>query len=70
MYLKGVTIDKDGKIVLKGTSKSMSRIFSFVTELENDGLFTGVKTESTESRKEEGEDVSDFTIVMNIERQK
>ena len=68
IYLKGITIDKDGKIFIKGTSKSMSRIFAFVTELENDKLYASVKTEFTEARKEEGEDVSDFGIVMTVER--
>jgi len=64
MYLKGITVDKEGKIMIKGTSKSMSRIFAFVTELENDNQFSGVKTEFTEARKEDGEDVSDFGITM------
>ena len=45
----------------------MSRIFSFVTEMEQQKFFEGVKTEYTESRKDKGEDVSDFGIVLNIE---
>lgn len=69
IYLKGITLDKDGKIFIKGTSKTMSRIFTFVKELEIDPLFAGVKTESTESKKQEGEDVSDFGITMEMERQ-
>jgi Tfp pilus assembly protein PilN len=67
IYLKGITIDKDGNVFIKGTSKTMSRIFSFVTELENNPFFESVKTEYTESKKDKGEDVSDFGIVMVIE---
>jgi len=68
MYIKGITIDKEDKIFVKGTSKSMSQIFAFVTELENEPLFMDVKTEYTESRKEGDEDVSEFGLVMTIER--
>jgi len=68
IYIKGLTIDQEKKLFIKGTSKSMSRIFAFVTELENDPLFSGVKTEFTESKKERGEDVSEFGIVMQVEQ--
>jgi len=67
IYLKGVTFDNEGKVEIKGTSKSMSRIFQFVTQLENDPLFSQVKTEYTENRKEGNEDVADFGIVMTLE---
>lgn len=68
IYLKGVKVEEDGKIFIKGMSGSMSRIFAFVTELENDALFKGVKTEFTESKKEQGQDVSEFGLVMMLER--
>jgi len=67
IYLKGITVTEESKIFIKGTSKSMSRVFALVTELENDSFFEGVKTEYTESRKEKGEDVSDFGIMMYVE---
>ncbi len=67
IYLKDVKLGQDGSISIKGTSESMSRIFAFVTELENDDLFKGVKTEFTESRREKKKDVSDFGIVMTME---
>ena len=70
IYLKGITVDNEGKVFIKGTSKSMSRIFAFVTELENNNIFQEVKTEFTENRKEGGKDVADFGIVMSIERGK
>jgi hypothetical protein len=65
IYLKGVTMDKEGKVFIKGTSKTMSRIFVFVKDLETSGFFTSVKTEYTESKKQDGEDVSDFGIAWN-----
>lgn len=68
IFLTGIKIDETGKIFIKGTSESMSRVFSFVTELENDVLFKGVKTEFTESRKEKEKDYSDFGISMAVER--
>ena len=68
IYLKGIKVDAEGKIFIKGTSESMSRIFAFVTELENNKLFKGVKTEYTESSGASGQEISEFGIVMTLER--
>jgi len=68
IHLTGIKIDEAGKIFLKGTSESMSGVFAFVTELENDPFYKGVKTEFTESRKEKEKDWSDFGIGMVIEK--
>lgn len=62
IYLKGVTVDDNGDISLKGTASAMSEVFSFVTSLENSGYFQNVKAQNTSSRKEAGKDVSDFEI--------
>ncbi|OGW79807.1 MAG: hypothetical protein A3G33_02860 [Omnitrophica bacterium RIFCSPLOWO2_12_FULL_44_17] len=62
IYLSEFRYGNDRKIVIVGTADSMSRVFNFVTELEQSGYFESVKTNQTKSRREAGKDVADFEI--------
>ena len=67
MYLNELSVDSDGKVALKGTSELMSRVFSFVTEFENNPVFKNVKNDYAKSRKVEGKDMTDFGLSANLE---
>ena len=67
IYLENLLIDEDGAISIKGTSESMSRVFSLVTALEDSTMFKSVKTQSTTAKKERGKDVAAFEIIFKLE---
>lgn len=67
VYLNSLVIDEKGKIMIDGTSDSMSQVFALVGSLENSDLFKGVKTRSTTAKKERGKDVAAFEIVFRLE---
>ncbi len=62
IYLASFSFDKDDIIKLAGTADSMSRVFAFVTELEESQYFKDVKTNSTKSRRQGQREVADFEI--------
>lgn len=62
IYLTNFKYEENGNITLSGTADSMSRVFAFVTELENSKYFTNVKTNETKTRREGGKDLADFVI--------
>jgi Tfp pilus assembly PilM family ATPase/Tfp pilus assembly protein PilN len=62
VYLSNLAVDGEGVIKLKGTAESLSRVFNFVTDLENSGYLADVTTNQTKSRKQGGRDVADFEI--------
>jgi len=67
IYLENVLIDEDGTITIRGVSESMSRVFNFVTALEESDLFKGVKTKSTTAKKDRGKDAAAFEIGFRLE---
>ncbi len=67
IYFKSITLDETGKIILQGTSESMSTVFSLVDPLEDAELFKNVKTTSTTATKERGKDVSAFEMSLRLE---
>lgn len=67
MYLNELSVDPEGKVAMKGTSELMSRVFSFVTEFENNPAFKNVKNDYAKSRKVEGRDMTDFGLSANLE---
>lgn len=69
IFLTQFSYDKEGNIELKGTADSMSRVYAFVTELEESNYFSSVKTKSTKTRRQGKKDVADFEIecVLNEE---
>lgn len=67
MYISELNVDADGKVMMKGTSELMSRVFSFVTEFENNAVFKNVKNDYAKSRKVDGKDMTDFGLSANLE---
>ena len=67
MYLSEITLTKDEHVSIKGTSKLMSSVFSFVTQLENSPCFKTVVSDYTKSRKENEKEVSDFGLSAVLE---
>ncbi|PIQ86872.1 MAG: hypothetical protein COV74_03305 [Candidatus Omnitrophica bacterium CG11_big_fil_rev_8_21_14_0_20_45_26] len=66
IYLSRFSYDKEGAITIGGTADSMSRIFAFVTELEESNFFTDVQTKETKSRREGQKEVADFSIECTL----
>jgi Tfp pilus assembly protein PilN len=64
--LNFIMYDKKGTFQLKGTAKSMSTVFSFVSNMESSKYFKEVKTRHTTKRKEGSKDVTDFEIICLI----
>lgn len=62
LYLSQVNYDSEGHVSVAGTAASMSRVFSFVTQLMQSNYFSKVETKETKSRKEGKQDVADFII--------
>ncbi|MBF0122845.1 MAG: pilus assembly protein PilM [Candidatus Omnitrophica bacterium] len=66
IFLTNITNDDAGNLSIQGVSESMSKVFSFVTALEESPLFDAVKTKSTAAKKDRGKDVASFEIVMKL----
>lgn len=66
VYLSKFQYEDEKKIYFSGTANSMSRVFNFVTALENSGYFSGVNTKQTKSRRQSGRDVADFEIECEL----
>lgn len=66
IYLVQFSYDTEGNLVLAGTAASMSRIFAFVTQLEESNYFSSVKTKETKSRREGKQEVADFIIESTL----
>jgi len=62
LYFSLVNYDSEGHVTLTGTASSMSRVFSFVTQLRDSNRFGSVEAKETKSRKEGKQDVADFVI--------
>jgi hypothetical protein len=62
IYLSNFSYDDEGNIRLTGTAESMSRVFAFVTTLEESKYFQSVKKNETKSRREGQAEVADFDI--------
>lgn len=66
IYLQSILIDENGSVELIGTSESMSRVFNFVSALEESELFKSVKTKSTTAKKDRGKDVAAFELSFTL----
>jgi len=62
IYLASFSYDDQGNLKFAGTADSMSRVFAFVTKLEESNYYRDVKTEQTKSRREGKREVADFEI--------
>lgn len=70
IYLESISIDEAGTINIIGISRSMSRVFNFVTALEESRLFKAVQTNSTSEKQDRGEKVATFDITFRLESAK
>lgn len=66
IYLKSFKYTDDGVMQFAGTAESMSRVFSFVTDLEKSNYFESVTTHQTKSRVQAGKDVADFELEIKM----
>ncbi len=67
IYLSSLSFKQDGSLTFTGTADSMSRVFSLVTDLENNTFFKNVKVDFTKSRIVSGKEVADFGLTLTIE---
>lgn len=49
-------------MTVSGTAATMSRVFAFVTQIEESNYFSAVKTKETKTRKEGKQEVADFSV--------
>lgn len=66
MYLVSFSYDNQGNLKFAGTADSMSKVFAFVTKLEESNSFKDVKAEQTKSRREGKQEVADFEISCTL----
>jgi len=66
MYLSSFSYDNQGNLKFSGTADSMSKVFAFVTKLEESNHFRNVKAEQTKSRREGKQEVADFEISCSL----
>ncbi|MCM8813470.1 MAG: PilN domain-containing protein [Candidatus Omnitrophica bacterium] len=62
VFLSDVKLDAQNTLMLKGSARAMSDVFSFVASLEQSEFFRNVQTNYTSARKQDGEDWADFGI--------
>ena len=67
--IASVKYENGKNFTAKGTSRTMSAAFSFVSNLEKSKRFQNVKTKYVTTRSEDGQDVADFEITALIENE-
>jgi len=68
IYLNNIVLDEKGNFSIKGSSSSVSEVFSFTAELEKSKYFRDVKTRHTTQTKRENKDLADFEITALVEQ--
>jgi Tfp pilus assembly PilM family ATPase/Tfp pilus assembly protein PilN len=69
MRIKDVRLSAEGKFTLSGNARTMSTVFSFISNMQESKYFNKVETRRTTKRKEADEELVDFEIVCNISQQ-
>ncbi|MBN3039081.1 MAG: pilus assembly protein PilM [Candidatus Omnitrophica bacterium] len=67
IYLSHIKFQEGKEFQIKGSSLSMSTVFTLVSNMEKSPYFENVKTRYTTKRKEEDQDLTDFHIVCTLE---
>lgn len=67
IMLNDITAEENGVVSIKGTSRSMAEVFSFIGKLEDSKYFRSVKTEYTKKKTVDNEDLTDFQISFVLE---
>ena len=70
IHFNNIRLGKEQELSIKGTSESMSTVFSFVSDMEKSKYFQNVKTKYTTKRKDKDKDLTDFQIICTLERVK
>lgn len=68
LELNDIRFDGQSKFSVKGTSESMSTVFSFVDSMKKSKYFQDVKTKYTTKRKEDLKDLTDFEITALLNK--
>ena len=68
IYLESIKVDEEGGFTIKGTSGSMSTVFTLVADMEKSKYFNNVRTKYTTKRKEDDKDLTDFQIVCTLSK--
>lgn len=69
LQLDDIRFDLQGRLNLKGTSETMSSVYSFVDGMEKSRYFKAVKLKYTTKRKEGTKDLTDFEISSLLEKE-
>ncbi len=67
VFLSSIALNPDNSLVVTGTADSMSRVFSLVTDLENNKLFKNVKVDFTKTKRIKDQEVADFGLTFFLE---
>ena len=70
LCLNDIKFDQAGTFSVKGISKSISTVYTFVDGMEGSKHFCSVRTKRTTKRAEKGEEVVDFEIMCTLEKEK
>ena len=62
IYLNTLNVGEDGVIGMTGIAETTSRVYAFVSALNESKYFDGVKTKSTAGKKDRGKDAVAFEI--------
>ncbi|MDD5466053.1 MAG: pilus assembly protein PilM [Candidatus Omnitrophica bacterium] len=68
LELNDIRFDEQNKFSVRGTSESMSTVFSFVDSMKKSRYFQDVKTKYTTKRKEGLKDLTDFEITAFLNK--
>jgi Tfp pilus assembly PilM family ATPase/Tfp pilus assembly protein PilN len=66
IYLSNIKFSEEREFSIKGTSESMSTVFTLVGDMEKTAYFQNVKTKYTTKRKENDRDLTDFQISCTL----
>lgn len=70
IYLETINLDDKSSILIRGTSESMSLVFSLQTALEASSFFKSVETRSTSSKQNRGKEMTAFEIGFKLKTAK
>ena len=70
IYLETIDLDDKSSIAIRGTSESMSLVFSLQTALEASTFFKDIETKSTSSKQEKGKEMTAFEIDFKLKTAK
>ncbi|MFC1631231.1 pilus assembly protein PilM [Candidatus Omnitrophota bacterium] len=67
IHLSNIRLGEEARLSIKGTSESMSTVFTLVSDMEKSEHFQNVKTKYTTKRKEGDKDMTDFQITCTLQ---